>query len=153
MMTNMLITRDRLATLTQRIKSSQVSKIDSKNKSWNDRDSNSRSYSKSTKQRSCRDDTMFSRTDQADNSIDKNRNDEIARLFLKETDEQNSDFKDERICYNCGEKKHITSKCLKFKQENSQINAIKNFRQNIQTVVKRAPSIRFITEVFDESKN
>ena len=96
---------------------------------------------------------MFDRADQADNSIDENRNDEIARLFLKGTDEQSSNFKDERICYNCDEKKHITSKCFKLKQENSQINVIKNSRQNIQIVVERALSVRLITEVFDESKN
>ena len=74
---------------------------------------------------------MFDWTDQTDNSIDEDQNDEIVRLLLKGIDEQNSDFKDERICYNCDEKKHITSKCLKLKQENSQVNAIKNFRQSI----------------------
>ena len=63
MMTNMSITRDRLAALTQHIKSSQVSKIDSKNKLRNDRDSSSEFHSKSTKQRSRRDDTMLDRTD------------------------------------------------------------------------------------------
>ena len=96
---------------------------------------------------------MFDRANQADNSIDENWNDEITRLFLKEADEQNSDFKDEKICYNCDEKKHITSKCLKSKQKNSQINVIENFRQSTQAVAERAPSIRLITEVFDESKN
>ena len=70
---------------------------------------------------------MFDRADQTNNSIDENQNDEIARLFLKEIDEQSNDFKDERICYNYDKKKHITSKCLKFKQENSQINVIENF--------------------------
>ena len=152
-MTNMSITRDRLATLAQRIKSSQISKTDSKNKSRNDRDLNFEFHSKSTKQRSCRNDTMFDRANQTNNSIDKDRNDEITKLFLKETDEQNSDFKNERICYNCGEKKHITSKCFKLKQKNSQINIIENFRQNIQIVVERAPSVRFIIEIFDELKN
>ena len=52
MMTNMSITRDRLATLTQRIKNSQISKADSRNKSQDDRSSNFESHSKSTKQRS-----------------------------------------------------------------------------------------------------
>ena len=153
MMINMSITRNRLATLTQRIKNSQISKIDSKNKFQSDRDSSSELHLKSTKQRSRRDETMLDRADQANNSIDEDRNDEIARLFLKRTDEQSSDFKDERICYNYGEKKHITSKCLKLKQENPQINAIENSRQNTQTVVGRAPSVRLITEVFDESEN
>ena len=96
---------------------------------------------------------MLDRADQADNSIDENRNDEIAKLSLKRADEQNSDFKDEKICYNCDEKKHITSKCFKFKQENLQINVIKNFRQSTQAVVERASSVHLITEVFDESKN
>ena len=71
---------------------------------------------------------------------------------MKETDEQNNSFKDARICYNCDEKKHITSKCLKLKQENFQITVIENFRQNIQLDIEKALSIRFITEVFDESK-
>ena len=153
MMMNMSITRNRLATLTQRIKNSQVSKADSKNKSRSDRNLSSKFYSKSTKQRSRRDDMMLDWADQIDNSIDEDRNDKIARLFLKEADEQSNDFKNERICYNCDEKKHIASKCLKFKQENSQINVIENSRQSIQIVVGRTPSIRFITEVFDESKN
>ena len=52
MMTNMLITRNRLAALTQRIKNSQVSKVDSRNKSRSDRNLNFESHSKSTKQRS-----------------------------------------------------------------------------------------------------
>ena len=153
MMTNMSITRDRFAALTQRIKSSQISKADSENKPQNDRDSNFESHSKSTEQRSCWDETIFDRADQTSNSIDEDRNDEIAKLFLKETDEQSNDFKDERICYNCGEKKHIVNKCLKPKQKNSQINVIENFRQSIQIVVGRAPSVRFITEIFDESEN
>ena len=153
MMTNMSITRNRLAALTQRIKNLQISKVDSRNKSRSDRDSNFEFHLKSTEQRSRRNDTMLDRTNQTDNSIDEDRNDEIARLFLKEVDEQSSDFKNERICYNCGEKRHIASKCLKFKQENSQINVIENFRQNIQIVVGRAPSVRLITKVFDESKN
>ena len=96
---------------------------------------------------------MLDRADQISNSIDENRNDEIARLFLKEINEQNNEFKDERICYNCDKKRHITSKCLKLKQKNFQINVIKNFRQNTQIVVEKAPSVHFIIKVFDESKN
>ena len=69
---NMLITRNRLAALTQRIKSSQISKADSKNKFRNDRDLSFKFHSKSTKQRNRRNDTMFDRTDQTNNSIDKN---------------------------------------------------------------------------------
>ena len=152
-MTNMSITRNRFAALAQRIKSSQISKINSRNKFRSDRSSSFEFHSKSTKQRSRRDDTMFDRANQTDNSIDEDRNDEIAGLFLKRTDEQNNDFKDERICYNYGEKRHITSKCLKPKQENSQINVIKNSRQSTQIVVERTPSIHFITKVFDESEN
>ena len=152
-MTNISITRNRLATLTQCIKSSQISKADSRNKSRSDRDSSFEFHSKSTEQRSRRDDTVLDRTNQADNSTDENRNDEIAKLFLKGADEQSNDFKDERICYNCGEKKHIASKCLKFKQKNFQINVIENFRQSIQIVVEKASSIRLITEISDESKN
>ena len=95
----------------------------------------------------------LSRTDQINNSINKNQNNEIARLFPKETDKQNNDFKDERICYNYNEKRHITRKCVTLKQENSQINVIKNFQQNIQTDVEKTPLIRLIIKVFDESKN
>ena len=153
MMTNMSITRDRFAALTQRIKSSQISKVDSENKSRSDRDLNFESCSKSTRQRSHRDDTMSNRINQTDNSISESRNDEIVKLSLKDIDEQNSNFKNERICYNCGEKKHIINKCFKFKQRNSQINVIENFRQSIQIVVEKTSSIRFIIEVFDKSKN
>ena len=77
----------------------------------------------------------------------------LQNYFLKETDEQNSDFKDEKVCYNCNEKKHIINKCFKLKQENSQINVIENSRQNIQIDIERALSICFITKIFDESKN
>ena len=115
MMMNMSITRDRLAALAQRIKSSQISKADLRNKFRNDRDSSFEFYLKSTEQRRRWDDTMFDRADQTDNSIDENWNDEIAKLLLKGADEQSSDFKDERICYNCDEKGHIASKCLKLK--------------------------------------
>ena len=114
-MTNMLITRNRFAALTQRIKDLQISKTDSKNKFQNDRNSSFELHSKSTRQRSRQDDTMLNRTNQTDNLIDENRNDEIVRLFLKRIDEQNSDFKDEKVCYNCDEKKHITNKCFKLK--------------------------------------
>ena len=96
---------------------------------------------------------MLDQTDQAGNSIDEDRNDEIVKLLLKEADEQSNDFKNEKICYNCGEKGHIASKCLKLKQKNFQINAIENSRQSIQVVVGKTPSVRFITKVFDESKN
>ena len=58
----MSITRDRLAALTQRIKNLQISKADSRNKPRNDRDSSFESHSKSTKQRSRRDNTMLDRT-------------------------------------------------------------------------------------------
>ena len=63
MMTNMSITRNRLAALTQRIKNSQISKTDSKNKFRSDRDSSFEFHSKSMKQRSRRDDTIFNRAD------------------------------------------------------------------------------------------
>ena len=62
MMTNMSITQDRLATLTQHIKSSQISKADLRNKFQNDRDSSFEFRSKSTRQRSHRNDMISSRT-------------------------------------------------------------------------------------------
>ena len=58
-MTNMLIIRNRLATLTQRIKNLQTFKIDFKNKFQNNRDSNSKFYLKSTKQRDRKNDTTI----------------------------------------------------------------------------------------------
>ena len=71
-MTNISIIRNRLAALTQRIKNSQILKIDSKNKLRSDRDLNFEFYSKSTEQHSCRNDMIFNRTDQTDNSMNKN---------------------------------------------------------------------------------
>ena len=59
--------------------------------------------------------------------MNENQNDKITELLLKEIDEQNNDFKDEKVCYKYDEKRHITSKYLKFKQKNSQINIIENF--------------------------
>ena len=55
----MSITRNRLAALIQYIKNSQISKTDSRNKSRNDRNSNFEFHSKSTEQRSRRNDIMF----------------------------------------------------------------------------------------------
>ena len=153
MMTNISITRNRLVTLTQRIKNSQTLKTDSRNKFQNDWNLNFELRSKSTKQRSRRNDTMSNQTNKIDNSISKNRSNEIAKLFLRQTDEQSNDFKNKKICYNCDKKKHIINKCFTFKQKNLQINIIKNFRQNIQIDVEKTLLIYFITEVFDELKN
>ena len=105
------------------------------------------------KQHDHRDDRTSSRSNQTNNSINENWNDVIIKLFLKETDEQSNDFKDERIYYNYNEKKYIISKCLKLKQENSQVNVIENSWQNIQTNVERTSLIRLITKTFDELKN
>ena len=58
-MTNILIIRNRLAALAQRIKSSQILKIDSKNKFESDRDLNFKSCSKSTEQRYCQNNTTL----------------------------------------------------------------------------------------------
>ena len=118
MMMNMSIIRDRLAALTQCIKSSQTFKIDFENKFQDDWNSNLKLRLKSTKQRDRRKNTTTDWLNQTNNSINENRNDEIARLFLKKVDEQNNNFKDEKICYNYDEKKHITSKYFKFKQKN-----------------------------------
>ena len=153
MMTNMSIIQNRLAALTQRIENLQTFKIDSENKFQNDWNSNSKFRSKLTRQRDRRNDTTTNQSNQANNSINENWNDEIARLLLKKADEQNNNFKNEKICYNCGEKKHIISKCFKLRQKNFQINVVKNFRQNFQTDVERTSSIRLIIEIFDESKN
>ena len=80
-----------------------------------------------TRQYDRRNDTTTNQSNQINNLINENRNDEIAKLFLKKIDEQNNNFKNKKICYNCDEKKHITSKCLKLKQKNSQINVVENF--------------------------
>ena len=71
-MTNMSIIRNRLATLIQRIKNLQTFKIDSRNKSQNDRNSNSKFRFKSTKQRDRRDDTTTNRSNQINNLINEN---------------------------------------------------------------------------------
>ena len=86
MMTNILITRNRLAALTQRIKNSQILKVNSKNKYRSNRNLSFEFHSKSTEQRSRQNDTMFDRADQTNNSINENWNDEIVKLLLKETD-------------------------------------------------------------------
>ena len=117
-MTNMSITRNRFTTLTQRIENSQTFKIDFENKFQNDRNSNLKLCLQSTKQRGRKNDIMTNQLNQANNSINEDQSDEIARLFLKKIDEQSSDFKNEKVCYNCGEKKHITNKCFKFRQKN-----------------------------------
>ena len=57
MIANMSIIRNRLATLTQRIKSSRTSKTDLKNKFYNDRNLNFKFHSKSTRQHNDRDDS------------------------------------------------------------------------------------------------
>ena len=62
-MINILITLDPLAALTQRIKNSQVSKINSRDKFQSDQNSSFEFRSKSTKQRSRRNDTTSNRTD------------------------------------------------------------------------------------------
>ena len=115
----MSITQNRFVALTQRIKGSQIFKIDSRNKFQDERNSSFESRLRTTKQRDRRGNTTQESTDSTENSISENRNDEIVKLFLKEADEQNSNFKDERICYNCDEKRHIASKCSKSKQKNS----------------------------------
>ena len=70
--TNMLIIRNRLAALTQRIKNSQTFKIDFENKFQNDRNSNLKFHLKSTRQHGRRNDTMTNRSNQTNNSINEN---------------------------------------------------------------------------------
>ena len=86
-MTNMSITQDRLTTLTQRIKDLQISKADLENKFRIDRDLSFEFRSKSIRQRSRRSDTTSSRANQTVNTINKYRNNEMIKLFLKKTDE------------------------------------------------------------------
>ena len=71
---------------------------------------------------------MSNRLNQTNNSINESRKNKIAKLFLKENNQQNNDFKNEKPYYNCDEKKHITKKYFKFKEKTFQINVIKNFR-------------------------
>ena len=151
--TNISIKQDRLAALIQCIKNSQASNTDSENKIQNDRNSNFEFRSKSTRQRSRRDTTILNRINQANNSINENRNDEIVKKILKEIDEQSSNFTNKTICHNYNEKKHIINKYFKLKQESFQLNVIRNFRQSIQTNVEKALPIYFIIKTFDESKN
>ena len=42
-----------------------------------------------------------------------------------------NDSKNDKSCYNCDKKRHFVKNCLEFKQKNSQVNAVKSFRQSI----------------------
>ena len=61
-MMNISITRNRFAAMIQRIKSSQVFKIELKNKFQSERNSNFESRFKKIKQRDCQNDTMQNRS-------------------------------------------------------------------------------------------
>ena len=67
------------------------------------------------------------RTKQRNRFNNKNRRNEIIRLFLRIADETNDDLKNYRNYYNYEKKKHIAKNCLEFKQNNSQVNVIKDF--------------------------
>ena len=71
-------------------------------------------------------------TKQQNQFNNKNCCNKIIHLFLRIADEMNNDLKNDRNCYNCEKKKHIAKNCLEFKQNNFQINVIRNFWQNIQ---------------------
>ena len=71
-MTNISIIQNRLAILIQRLKDSQIFKINSKNKFQNDRDSNFKRRSKSMRQYDRRRNTISNRSNQINNSINKN---------------------------------------------------------------------------------
>ena len=61
----------------------------------------------------------------------KNCCSKIIRLFLQIANEMNDDSKNDKNCYNCEKKKHIAKNCFKLKQNNFQINVVKDFRQSI----------------------
>ena len=77
MIRNILIIRNCLATLTQRIKNFTNFKNRLKRQSQNNRNLSIEFRSKSMKQRDCRNDTTSNRLNQTDNSISENRNDKI----------------------------------------------------------------------------
>ena len=64
---------------------------------------------------------------QRDRFNNENRRNEIIHLFLQIANETNDDSKNNKNCYNCEKKEHIAKNCLEFKQNNFQINVVKDF--------------------------
>ena len=65
----------------------------------------------------------------------------------------NDNSKNNKNYYNCEKKKYIAKNYFKFKQNNSQINVARNFRQNIQQNKQKTFSSRIIIEISNDSKN
>ena len=151
--TDMSTTRDAFATLTQRIKSSQLFKSDQKNKIHNDRDSLNESDFNSRKRLDSRVENAKKRTKQRDQFNNENRRSDIIRLFWRIASKMNSDSKNDRNCYNCNKKKHFIKNCLELKQKNSQVNAVKSSRQSTHENEQKTLSSRLIIEVSNNSKN
>ena len=74
-------------------------------------------------------------------------------MFLQIANEASDDLKNDRNYYNCEKKRHIVKNCLEFKQNNFQVNVVKNFRQNTQQSEQKTLSLRTIIEVLNDSKN
>ena len=77
----------------------------------------------------------------------------IIRLFLQIANEVSNDSKNNKNYYNCEKKRHILKNCFELKQNNSQINIVKNSRQNIQQDEQKTLSSRFIIEISNNLKN
>ena len=74
-------------------------------------------------------------------------------MFLQIASEANNDLKNDKNCYNCEKKEHIAKNYFEFKQNNFQVNVVKDFRQNIQQNKQKALSLRIIIKVLNDSKN
>ena len=62
----------------------------------------------------------------------ENRRNEIICLFMRIANETSDDSKNNKNCYNYEKKEHIAKNCLELKQNNFQVNVVKDFSQNIQ---------------------
>ena len=151
--TNMFQTRETLIALTQRIKNSQSFKNDQKNKIHNDRNLQNKNNFNLRKKHDNRVEDAKKRTKQQNQFNNENRRNKIIRLFLRIANETSDDSKNDKNCYNYEKKKHIAKNCLEFKQNNSQVNVIKNFRQSTQQNEQKTFSLQTIIEISNDSKN
>ena len=114
----MLTTRDAFATLTQRIKSSQLFKNDQRNKIHNDRNFLNENDFNSRKRLDSRAKNAKKRTKQRDRFNNENRRSDIIRLFWRIASEMSNDSKNDKSCFNYDKKKHFVKNCLELKQKN-----------------------------------
>ena len=66
--------------------------------------------------------------------------------------EANNDLKNDRNCYNYEKKKYIAKNYFEFKQNNFQVNVVKDFRQSIQQNEQKTFSLQIIIEISNNLK-